>query len=217
MRSAASSFAAIVFTLAVAIAARVAHSDPATSARAGGGPPVAPRVPVVDDYFGTKITDDYRWMEDRHAPKFEQWCREQGRYARSVLDRIPGRDALQARIAAHTGGGTVATQVHQAGGKVFYLKLEPGQDTFKLYVRDGVDGAESLLVDPDKDASPAASRPGARRRASSTSSTSRPGASGQRRSIAPTTAAPRGARTIARSTTTDSPRWGRTPRTPSST
>ena len=154
MRSAASSFAAIVFTLAVAIAARVAHSDPATSARAGGGPPVAPRVPVVDDYFGTKITDDYRWMEDRHAPKFEQWCREQGRYARSVLDRIPGRDALQARIAAHTGGGTVATQVHQAGGKVFYLKLEPGQDTFKLYVRDGVDGAESLLVDPDKDASP---------------------------------------------------------------
>jgi prolyl oligopeptidase len=71
-----------------------------------------------------------------------------------VLDRIPGRDALQARIAAHTGGGTVASQVRQAGGRVFYLKLEPGQDTFKLYVRDGVNGAETLLVDPDSHASP---------------------------------------------------------------
>jgi len=147
----------IAFTLAVAVAAHVAPAAPATpshSAPAATGPPVAPRAPVVDDYFGTKVTDDYRWMEDRHAPKFEQWCREQGRYARSLLDRIPGRDSLQARIAAHTGGGTTAFQVHQAGGKVFYLKLEPGQDTFKLFVREGVDGPESLLVDPDRGASP---------------------------------------------------------------
>lgn len=140
MRSVAAGFAIIAFTVAVAVAA--------------SGPPVAPRVPVVDDYYGTKVTDDYRWMEDRHAPKFEQWCRAQGQYARAVLDRIPGRDALQTRIAAHTGGGTVATQMHQAGGKLFYLKLEPGQDNFKLYVRDGIDGTESLLVDPDQDASP---------------------------------------------------------------
>ncbi len=124
------------------------------TARAADGPPVAPRKPVVDDYFGTKVTDDYRWMEDRHAPAFELWCREESRYARSALDRIPGRDALQRRIAAHTGGGTTAFQVHQAGGRVFYLKLEPGQDTFKLYARDGADGAETLLVDPDRGASP---------------------------------------------------------------
>jgi prolyl oligopeptidase len=123
-------------------------------ASAAQGPPVAQRTPVVDDYYGTKVTDDYRWMEDRHAPSFEQWCRGQGAYARSVLDRIPGRDSLQRRIAAHTGGGTTAFQVHQAGGKFFYLKLEPGQDTFKLFVRDGTDGAEKLLVDPDRGASP---------------------------------------------------------------
>ena len=33
---------------------------------------------------------------------------------------------------------------------MFYEKREPGQDTFKLYVRDSLDGAERLLVDPDK-------------------------------------------------------------------
>lgn len=157
MRSPAAGFAIVAFTLAAAAAVHVAHGDSASairSASAGNGPPVAPRVPVVDDYFGTKVTDDYRWMEDRHAPAFEQWCRGQGGYARSVLDRIPGRDSLQRRIAAHTGGGTAAFQVHQAGGRLFYLELEPGWDTFKLFVRDGTDGAEKLLVDPDRGASP---------------------------------------------------------------
>ena len=157
MRSAAVGFVIVVIALATSAsvhAARGASGSAGGSARVTGGPPVAQRKPVVDDYFGTKVTDDYRWMEDRHAASFEQWCREQGSYARSVLDRIPGRDSLLRRIAAHTGGGTVAFQVHQAGGRVFYLKRAPGQDSFKLFVRDGVDGAEKLLVDPDRGASP---------------------------------------------------------------
>jgi len=157
MRSFAAGLAVIAFAILVTATAHAAPGHSATasaSAHAADGPPAAPRKPVVDDYFGTKVTDDYRWMEDRHAPPFEQWCREESRYARSVLDGIPGRDSLQRRIAAHTGGGTTAMQVHQAGGKVFYLKLEPGQDTYKLFVRDGVDGAESLLVDPDRGATP---------------------------------------------------------------
>src|ERR1051326_3573855 len=155
MRSRFGSVVWMAFTVAVTGTGLAAPRDSAPvspSTHAAEAPPVAPRHPVVDDYFGTKVTDDYRWMEDRHAPVFERWCREEGRYARSVLDRIPGRDSLQHRIAAHTGGGTTAFQVHQAGGRVFYLKLEPGQDTYKLYVRDGADGAENLLVDPDRGA-----------------------------------------------------------------
>jgi len=159
MRSPAAGLAELVVIACMIVATEASaapgHSALATtSSRATDGPPVARREPVTDDYFGTKVTDDYRWMEDRHAPAFETWCREEGAYARSVLDRIPGRDSLQQRIAAHTGGGTTAFQVHQAGGKVFYLKLEPGQDTYKLFVRTGADGAEKLLVDPDQIASP---------------------------------------------------------------
>jgi prolyl oligopeptidase len=157
MRSLAAGLAFIALTIVLTGAAHAAPGPSATastSAHAASGPPVAPRKPVVDDYYGTKVTDDYRWMEDRHAPSFEQWCRDENGYARSVLNRIPGRDSLQRRIAAHTGGGTTATQVHQAGGRVFYLKLEPGQDTYKLFVREGVDGAENLLVGPDRGATP---------------------------------------------------------------
>jgi hypothetical protein len=40
-------------------------------------PPAAPIEPVVDDYFDTKITDNYRWMEDRSAARFMSWIRSQ--------------------------------------------------------------------------------------------------------------------------------------------
>lgn len=133
------------------LAACVAALAPAAVAQTAG-PPLAPKEPVVDDYYGTKITDDYRWMEDRRAPRFEQWLRAENAYARGVLDKIPGREALQARIAAHTGGGAAVAGVKQAGGKVFYQKRLPGEDSYKLYIRDGA--TERLLVDPDKYAKP---------------------------------------------------------------
>jgi prolyl oligopeptidase len=123
-----------------------------TAAHAQPGPPVAPKAPVVDDYYGTKVTDDYRWMEDRWSPKFKDWLTAENSYARGVLDKIPGRAELQARVAAHTGGGAAVAGVRQAGGKVFYQKRMPGEDSYKLYVRD--DRGDRLLVDPDKEARP---------------------------------------------------------------
>lgn len=139
------------FLLFVASLALAATAPFAASAQQAD-PPAAAREPVVDDYYGTKITDDYRWMEDRRAPRFEQWLRAEDAFARGVLDRIPGREALRTRIAAHTGGGASVAMVRQAGGAVFYLKREPGEDSYKLYVRPGATGAERLLVDPDKHA-----------------------------------------------------------------
>jgi prolyl oligopeptidase len=127
----------------------------ATAAAATGKPapipplPVAQVVPVVDDYFGTKVTDDYRWMEDRGAPAFVAWAKAENAHARAVIDRIPGRDELQRRIAARTGGGTLVSGIRAAGGKLFYGKREPTDNSVKLYVREGAAGPERLLVDPD--------------------------------------------------------------------
>jgi prolyl oligopeptidase len=126
----------------------------AGAAVAADRPPVAAVEPVTDTYFGTSVVDPYRWMEDRKAPRFVSWLMAQNAYARGVIDRIPGRDELQARIAAHTGGGVVVNAVQTAGGRVFYLKRAPGENSFKLFVRDAEGGAERLLLDPDLGATP---------------------------------------------------------------
>ncbi|QSQ24512.1 S9 family peptidase [Pyxidicoccus parkwayensis] len=110
--------------------------------------PTSPREPVVDDYFGTKVVDPYRWMEDRDAPRFVDWLQRQDAYARAVLGAIPGRDRLLERLQAHSAGGSVVRGVRQAGGRVFYLKRNPGDDALKLYVLLTPEGPERRLVDP---------------------------------------------------------------------
>ncbi len=111
-------------------------------------PPVAPKIPVRDNYFGTIVEDDYRWMEDRKAPQFVSWITGENAHARAVLAQIPGRDALLKRIAAHTGGGTAVTGVQFTHGRIFYLKRAPAENSYRLYVRVSLAGPERLLVDP---------------------------------------------------------------------
>jgi prolyl oligopeptidase len=113
-------------------------------------PPPAPVREVRDTYFGNVVVDPYRWLEQQHAPEAEKWVRAQDAYARAVLARIPGRDALRERVAALTGADVSIQDVARARSRWFYLERAPGWDNYKLMARDGEVGAERVLFDPEK-------------------------------------------------------------------
>ena len=113
------------------------------------GPPVAPARPVANTYFGTTLTDPYQWMEQLDAPEVKAWFKGQSDYSRAYLDKIPGRDALLARITALDHAGTSVTNVQYGGGLYFYEKTTPEGENGKLYVRQGLTGAERVLFDPE--------------------------------------------------------------------
>ena len=50
---------------------------------------------VVDDYFGTKVADPYRWMEDLNSPELKQWVDAENGVTFKYLDSLPVRDALK--------------------------------------------------------------------------------------------------------------------------
>ena len=52
-------------------------------------PPETPKSPVVDEYHGVKVSDDYRWLEDWDTQKVKSWSEAQNVHARSVLDALP--------------------------------------------------------------------------------------------------------------------------------
>lgn len=110
-------------------------------------PPVARVAPVTDDYFGTKITDPYRWMESRPQPQFDAFLHGQDRHARAVLSRIPGRDALARDIDAVSGLLPRVHSVQLAGGRIFFLKRPAGAQIDRLVMANG-GGRETVLVDP---------------------------------------------------------------------
>jgi len=112
-------------------------------------PPVAPVRPVTDTYFGTKVVDPYRWMENRQDPEFLAWARGQNDYARATLAAIPNRSKLLQRIEALDGATTLISAMQLAPGILVYEKRRPGDDVYKLYVRSVVSNAETLLLDPN--------------------------------------------------------------------
>jgi prolyl oligopeptidase len=112
--------------------------------------PQTPIHEVTDDYFGTKVTDPYRWLENTTDPQVTAWMKAQNDYTRQVLASIPGRDKLLGRVKALDDAGNVVSALQVWGGHYFYLKTEPGSDNRKLFVRDQVHAPERLLVDPEK-------------------------------------------------------------------
>jgi len=120
-----------------------------TGSNTPAGPPDTPIREVTDTYFGTKINDPYRWLEDLNSPEVAAWMKAQNDYTRSLLDRIPGRDKLRERIAQLDNVGVQVNMLQSFGGRLFYLKRTPGDDNRKLYLRDGASGSERLLIDPE--------------------------------------------------------------------
>jgi prolyl oligopeptidase len=114
------------------------------------GPVVAPVKLVVDDYFGTKVEDPYRYMENMNDPSVANWFKAQNDYTRAILDRIPGRAQLLARIRELDKSVPEAFAARLPGEVYIVQKRLPDEDVFKLYVRQGVNGADRLIVDPEK-------------------------------------------------------------------
>ena len=114
-------------------------------------PPVAPVKNVSDTYFGTTVADPYRYMEDMKSPEVAEWMRAQADYTREALAKIPQRDAVLKEVT--TFGDAAAsrvTSVQITGNNVYYLKRKADENIPKLYAREGFNGQERLLVDPDK-------------------------------------------------------------------
>ena len=108
--------------------------------------PVAKKVPVTDTYFGTRVVDPYRWMEAK-GPDLLAYLRAQNDRTRAVLDSLPGRAPLEARIRQLADTTNASSGVVAHHGAYVYLKTPPGANSAKLFAR--VHGVERVLVDPD--------------------------------------------------------------------
>jgi len=124
--------------------------------RADAGPPVAPIRAVVEDYFGTKISDPYRYMENLSDHEVQAWLKGQAAYAERVLSRIAGRDRLLSRIVELDAGAPYRISVIRRwpNGDLHYLKRMASENLDKLYFREAKTGVERLLVDPERFATP---------------------------------------------------------------
>jgi prolyl oligopeptidase len=110
--------------------------------------PEAHTVPQVDDYFGTKVSDPYRWMEDVDSPAVKQWVDAENLLTHRYLDAIPGRDAIKARALELVNYERyTAPSLH--GTRYFYSHNSGLQNQAVLFWQEGLAGEPHVLIDPN--------------------------------------------------------------------
>jgi len=111
--------------------------------------PKAKVAPVEDMVQGHKIVDRYRYLEDPNDPDTKLYVEQELGYTRALLDPLPGRDKINARLAQLLAIGSVSAP--QMGGKYyFYTRREGNQNQPILYIREGLNGDDRMLVDVNK-------------------------------------------------------------------
>lgn len=103
---------------------------------------------VVDDYFGHKVKDPYRWLEDDKSDRVARWVEKQNEVTFEYLNSIPYRESIKNRLT-DLYDYTVVTAPFSEGGKLFSYRRDGGQDQWVLYVQDSPKDEPRVLIDPN--------------------------------------------------------------------
>ncbi len=111
--------------------------------------PVAKKVDTIDDYFGTKIPDPYRWLENDTSAETAAWVNAENAVTNDYLSRIPFREKIRERLTKMWNYPRYGVPFRE-GPYYFYFKNDGLQNQSVLYVKKGLDGEAKLLLDPNK-------------------------------------------------------------------
>ena len=114
--------------------------------------PDTPQRPVTDEYYGVKVTDDYRWLENWDDPAVKQWSAAENARTRDYLDHLPARPAIKSRLRQLVTAHSVTYSGLQfRAGMLFALKHQPPlQQPLLVVMRSADDPASTRVIfDPN--------------------------------------------------------------------
>ena len=102
---------------------------------------------IVDLIHGVEVPDLYRWLEDQESPETRRWLEDQNAHTDSVLEQLPGRTHLRNIVTRILERDVIGLPTAR-GGRYFFSKRLADQELSVLYVREGIDGDDRVLLDP---------------------------------------------------------------------
>jgi prolyl oligopeptidase len=113
-----------------------------------GSYPATKRTEQTDEYFGTKVQDPYRWLEDDMSEETKNWVKEQNKVTDAYLDRIPFRSNIKNRLKELWNYEKYSAPFKE-GGYTYFYKNDGLQNQSVLYRQKG-DDAPQVFLDPNK-------------------------------------------------------------------
>ncbi|MBU8891496.1 MAG: prolyl oligopeptidase family serine peptidase [Bacteroidales bacterium] len=110
--------------------------------------PETTKVDHVDEYFGVKVEDPYRWLENYRSEETESWIKAQNEVTFNYLAEIPYREKIKNRLQALWNFETMKSPLKN-GDKYFFFKNDGLQDQSVLYVKESYEAEPEILIDPN--------------------------------------------------------------------
>lgn len=111
--------------------------------------PATKKVDQADDYFGIKVSDPYRWLEDDNSPEVAAWVEAENRVTFAYLDKIDYRRQLRDRLEKLYNYPKYSAPIRR-GEWFFFSKNNGLQNQSVHYIQRGLDGKPEPLLDPNK-------------------------------------------------------------------
>ncbi len=112
--------------------------------------PKAPTDDTVDEYFGTKVADPYRPLENDTSATTLEWVKAENAVTNSYLSKIPFRNALRDRLTELNDYTKTGIYSKGKDGKYYYYENDGLQNQSVLYRTDSIGGKPEVFLDPNK-------------------------------------------------------------------
>lgn len=139
----------IVLTACVAALAFSCNEETKKSDQMAIDYPETRKGDVVDTYFGVKVKDPYRWLEDDRSAETEAWVEAQNKVTFGYLNQIPYRDTLEKRLTKIWNYERVGAPFEE-GGYIYFAKNNGLQNQYVIYRKKTKDSAPEVFLDPNK-------------------------------------------------------------------
>jgi len=110
--------------------------------------PATRKEDIADTLHGVRVEDPYRWLEDEKSPEVQAWMKTQNDFTRSKLDGLPEREPIAARLKELYYIDSLGVP-HRYGKRIFYSRRHADKEKGIVYWKEGKDGQEHVLLDPN--------------------------------------------------------------------
>ncbi len=111
--------------------------------------PETKKIDSIDEYFGNKVLDPYRWLEDDMSDETMTWVKKQNEVTFNYLSQIPYRDDINDRLKELWDFPKYGTPFKK-GDYYFFFKNDGMQNQSVLYIQDDLDSEPEVFLDPNK-------------------------------------------------------------------
>jgi prolyl oligopeptidase len=110
--------------------------------------PSTRKVDQVDTYFGTKVPDPYRWLEDDNSSETKAWVQAQNAVTNQALAAMPQREPARRIFSALVNYERFGVPFKE-GGRYFWTRNDGLQQQAVLFTATSLSAPPRVLLDPN--------------------------------------------------------------------